>query len=97
MTATVIDAERAIHAALVQLKAHGEIATGAAAIEAAVKRLVLGGTEEPEARDLVAHAVTALRQRGAITASDGPWKVWTIDDELNAPDEELNQQETARD
>ena len=96
MTATISDAERAIHAALVQLKAHGEIASGSAAIEAAVKRLVLGGTEEPQSRDLVAHAVTALRRRGAITASDGPWKVWTLDDELNAPGEELNQQETVR-
>jgi hypothetical protein len=96
MTATVKDAERAIHAALVQLKAHGEIATGSAAIEAAVKRLVLGETEEAQARDLVAQAVTALRRRGAITASDGPWKVWTIDDDLSAPGEELNQQETVR-
>lgn len=96
MTATVADAERGIHAAIVQLKSIGEMATGPAVIDAAVKRLVMGGSEEPEARDLVARAVAGLRRRGAISA-DGPWKVWTLDDELDAPREELNHQETARD
>lgn len=94
MTATQKDAERAIHAALVQLKSQGEIATGHAAIEAAVKRLVLGGTEEAQARDLVAHAVADLRRRGAISTPDGPWKVWNMEDELK-PHEDLNHQETA--
>ncbi|PWR17999.1 hypothetical protein [Zavarzinia compransoris] len=78
MVATIADAEQAIQAAIIKVQALGEIPNRPVVIDTAVKRLMMADTEEADARDLVARAVTAMRQRGVLHAHEGPYNIWTI-------------------
>lgn len=83
MATTLADAEKAIQAAILKVQALGEIPNRPAVINAAVKRLMMAQEPEDRARDLVAHAVAAMRQKGTLNAHQGPLNLWSVDD-LNA-------------
>ncbi len=80
MPATLTDAEMAIQAAILKVQALGEMPSRPVVIDAAVKRLMLADEPEPAARELVAHAVTAMRQRGSLHTHEGPLHLWTVDE-----------------
>ncbi len=80
MAATIADAEQAIQAAIIKAQALGEIPNRPLVIDTAVKRLMMADTEEAEARDLIARAVTALRQRGVLDAHQGPYNIWALNE-----------------
>lgn len=80
MTHTLADAEVAIQAAIVKVQSLGEMPTRPTVIDAAVKRLMMADASEKDARDLVAHAVAAMRQKGTLNAHHGPLNLWMVDE-----------------